>query len=781
MSHRFTPRPPSKVQKIIFSAYQRHSSSTNAFLAAFMHMQLAICYFVGFGVDQNMSEVNTHLSLAAASQYPSLRPLIVRLQQAFALPENIALLPPLTNEMSARNVDILLTAIKQPVYSSPLDKINWVWKDTRTEPVKIGPELHNAAYFGDLETATGLLQQGYSDHVAEMGFTALMLACIDGSLPMVDLLLKNGSDLQAKDPDGRTVWHMLIMFPPEDIASVASLFCKHSKDPNLINSYSSSPYSLPEMFDTLVGTPLHWAVHTNNLKAVKALLGSGAKTDVYYRGLLSPIELAASLRLHLALEMLCSHAKAASADLQVEKPLFYMNECHPLRLVFLHGAQLKESTTKTVELLIKHWNIDVLDSRGWTPLLKICLTGFSEIDKNLVLTLLRWAQNHVEGQRYPLVIASILGCINEYPSNSTLPLDLIRLGLSANAITSDASGRGYNALHWAVAFQNIAVIQTILVTDSSLVNSPTTSPAGEYPLNIAARQSNSQGHLHTLQTLTEAGADPAAESKEHRLTPLGSFISEQPADFDDASFLYLLSISKDNGFIARDAKSDPWTALHLAVDLAASFNILENFRPLNFLRHALQFEDIKSLLEVRVKGGFTPILMAASRADYATVRLLAEAGADVTAVSYQGSTCLSIILEHSRRPRSQLVSKFHKRWDNESFRARWRHAAYRAAVYVSELLATIEGYKGLVLPKLHIAAYMCYGAEVKRLLESGESNANSTVGSSSPKTARQLLEGIISLSERKGMPWPEDALADAREVIDYLKLMEASQTIAKDI
>jgi ankyrin repeat protein len=84
-----------------------------------------------------------------------------------------------------------------------------------------------------------------------------MLACIDGSLPIACLLLENGSNPHLKDLDGYTVWHMLIMFSSADVAPAASLFLKHSKDSDLINTYSASPYNLPEMFDALIGTPLH--------------------------------------------------------------------------------------------------------------------------------------------------------------------------------------------------------------------------------------------------------------------------------------------------------------------------------------------------------------------------------------------------------------------------------------------------------------------------------------------------------------------------------------------
>jgi hypothetical protein len=75
---------------------------------------------------------------------------------------------------------------------------------------------------------------------------------------------------------------------------------------------------------------------------------------------------------------------------------------------------------------------------------------------------------------------------------------------------------------------------------------------------------------------------------------------------------------------------------------------------------------------------------------------------------------------------------------------------------------------------------MCYGGEVRRLVECSEANVHSTVGSRAPKTARGLLEGIIEVAEQKGRPWPAEALADARDVIEYLKLMEGPQQLSGD-
>lgn len=734
-----------------------------------MHLQLAICYFVGFGVGMDMGKAYAHLATAAQSQYPALRPLLVRMGEAisFDLPEQ--LLPPINDEMAARNVSILMEAIKKSSYCSPLYEISKIWQDTLDGEPDVGSELHIAAYLGDFKWTSQLIQQGHRDHQNESQFTGLMLACIAGSLPVVRVLLENGSDPSLKDECGYTVWHMLVLFPLADIAPAAELFQKHSKCLSVIDAYSSSPYELPEMFDTLVGTPLHWAVQTNNILAVHALLRAGARIDVHYPGLLSPIELAASLRLHSILELLLKHASSRTSDLNIEKPLFSMTECHPFRLVFLHGRNLEDATLKTLEILLKHWDINTLNSLYWTPMLKVCLVGFSELNKNLAAVMLRWADEYVEGQLYPAVVASILGCTNNEPSNAILPLELIARGISVTASTSGSSGRGYNALHWAVACLNIKVLQAILQRDPTLANVPTDSPAGECPLNIAAGQDDSKNLLSTLQILVGAGANPNAESKEYCLTALGSFVSEQPIEFDANSLRYLLSVSKDNGYLARNFRSDPWTALHLATDLSASFTILGNMRPLNILRRLLQFEEIRGLLEIRTKDGLTPILQAALRVDYPTIRVLVEAGADVT-TSREGGTCMSILLENALYPLPKLSHSF----PVSDFNAKWRHNAYRAAVYICERLRNIQNYHGLVLPKLHIAAYMCYKQEVKRLVESREGDVFETLGEKRHATARMLLEGMLKMEKRKTHPLPEETIAEARDLIEYLELKEAA-------
>ena len=776
MSNHYAPKPPFEVQQVIFNAYARHALSKNKSLSALMHMQVGMCYLVGFGAGRDIEQAYHHLKEASAVEYPALRPLLTQYSQFFGMGiSEKAELPPLSDTMASQVVAVLEKAVTAADFISPLHEISQIWKATAEEMPDMGSELHTASYAGREKVCDTLLQQGHRDFVSDDGYTATILACIDGSLPTVKPLLEFGSNPDLKDPDGYSVWHLLIFFPLVDVGPTAALFFEYCTDKTLIDSYSPAPYKLPEMFDKLVGTPLHWAIQTNNVFVVKELLRFGADIDTHHRGLMSPVELASSRRSLQILEILLEHAQNNSIDLSRHAPLYSMDVCHPLRLIYLHGEQLQSRTEKTVDLLTNHWKIDELNSMNWTPVLKYALIGFSPINDHLVAAMLEHAALHVEGQRYPLLIASIHGCTNNNPSNCSLPIFLIEKGLDLTHTTSGDGGRGWNSLHWASAYNNTSLISAILKKNPHLVNRPTDSPVGEYPLNIAAVQSNGTSLLTCLEVLKEAGGDPTARSKEHGLTPLGSFISEQAADFDDEAFRYILSISKENQYLGYVSESMTWNALQLATDLSASFAILGNFRPLNLLRHILLFDEVINLLEVRTTDGLTPLLLASKRADYATVRVLADAGADVTATGRRERTSLSILIEESIRPAGRLKLQFGDRWNTESFRIKWRNNAYKAAMYVAAKLRSRTDYTRVVLTNLHIAACMCHVSEVKRLVDSGEVDASVTIGTNNLVSAREMLQFFMQRAKRSGATWSAVVRAEANEIIDYLYSKEPSE------
>ena len=771
MSNFINSKPVFGLQALLFSAYQRHCSSARSEISAFMHLQAAICYFIGFGVGRDENKTNAHLALAAASEYPSLRPLLIRMEEIFGVSYSKTLLPPLENALASRATSVLLEAIKKDTYCSPLFEISHAWQiETPEDEPDVGSELHRAAYFGKIERAAQLIKEGHRDYQNDSQFSALMLACIAGSLPVVRMLLETESDMSIMDNDGYTVWHMLALFPLDDILPTAELFQKYSRNASTIDVYSSSPYSLPEMFDILIGTPLHWAIQANNILAVRGLLQAGARVDVYYAGLLSPIALAASLRLYQILELLLSQASLQARDLSKEEPLFTISECHPLRLVFIHGKHLEDATKKTVGLLAEHWNIDALDSQQHTPLLKVALTGPSEVDIMLVKSMLPLAKRHVDGQQYPLVIAAIIGCINSEPQNAKLPLFLIAEGFSIAHTDDDGGGEGWNAVHWAAAYGNIAVLQELLRQDPLLANTPTNSTTRDLPLHIAAMQNQTKKLQASFDVLIGAGADLTALVRKDKLTILGSFVVDQSVDIDTDALEFILAKMKTSGYIARNNDSGPWTVLQMMADYSAIYTILGNTKPLNVLRRLLKFEDIRGLLEVRSNNGYTPILQACLHVDYPTIRELIDNGADFTVSSSSGETCLSILLDSALYPLASRPQSF----SIKDFKTRWRDNAYRAAVYLCGKLAKTEGYQGLVLPKLHIAAYMCHEHAVRQLVESGEGNVQTTVGQRHSTTARSLLEGMLKMPSRKSHPLRPDLLLEAERIIEYLKDKEQS-------
>jgi len=132
---------------------------------------------------------------------------------------------------------------------------------------------------------------------------------------------------------------------------------------------------------------------------------------------------------------------------------------------------------------------------------------------------------------------------------------------------------------------------------------------------------------------------------------------------------------------------------------------------------------------------------------------------------------MSILLDQALYPLPKLSHSF----PVSDFNAKWRHNAYRVALYICERLRNIVNYQGLVLPKLHIAAYMCYGQEVKRLVESREGDVHENLKEGSPVTAGILLEWLLKMEKRKSHPLSEGTTVEARGVIEYLKMKETGK------
>ena len=112
--------------------------------------------------------------------------------------------------------------------------------------------LHVAARFNHTECASALLSE--CDHqkadteLAEnaFGWTPLFVACVDGQLAMVQLLISSGADLERVDTSGWTAKEHAALRGHISIARLlAARTVPQASDPTLVNSEPTPPTSLP--------------------------------------------------------------------------------------------------------------------------------------------------------------------------------------------------------------------------------------------------------------------------------------------------------------------------------------------------------------------------------------------------------------------------------------------------------------------------------------------------------------------------------------------------------
>lgn len=133
---------------------------------------------------------------------------------------------------------------------------------------KKGYEVSNeyffrAARYGDVDAVKLLLEAGIYIDVREMsdkwpGATALIYACDRGREDVVEYLIEQGADIEAKTDNGHTPLYM-------DNVDVVKILIDNGAEVSFRVGFS---------------TPLHTAIFNDNLEMVKLLVESGADINI---------------------------------------------------------------------------------------------------------------------------------------------------------------------------------------------------------------------------------------------------------------------------------------------------------------------------------------------------------------------------------------------------------------------------------------------------------------------------------------------------------------------
>lgn len=139
--------------------------------------------------------------------------------------------------------------------------------------------LHHAAILDDAIKIESLLVQDHPvDSNTGIGDTALHMACMAGAYKAVCCLIKHGADPTIKSERFGTVpLHWLFVFEKAHIQNTAALLAVNKSVLGQLSGANVEAFHYP--FAWPVGTPLGWAVLSNNTEAIQVLLDLGSTLE----------------------------------------------------------------------------------------------------------------------------------------------------------------------------------------------------------------------------------------------------------------------------------------------------------------------------------------------------------------------------------------------------------------------------------------------------------------------------------------------------------------------
>lgn len=744
---------PWKVQELVIEGFRQRTSHHNLEIASQACLELGICQYLGFGVERDQRKVLQYIDQAAAKGRFQARRIRHRLYEAFS--ETIEPLNILVeaDDQEERQLRSLLAAESQNTEVNAFQLFDEVaQEDVRFQLGHSDITLHQAAYIGDITRIHDLLRD-MRDFQDDQGHTALFLAVQGHHLDAMKLLLELGSsDPSLPDEDGHTALHMLIMLSSVEVEVALSLMLQFSPGLDL-DTFSSFALDASEHWGELWGAPIHWAVLAGNKAMTLSLVRAGARVHDWPQDA-CPVRIAASLHLSDILEILLS-AIPLGVSLEGSNPLFELNSSNPFRRLLLHGKNYVLQIEKTVALLTERFPIIDEQEETWhgNPLRKILAVNFSASDCYIAKALVAAGADKDEYQGLTLLQSAIIGCHGSPLSSiCRMALDLIGIQQGYRRRSTDLR-QGWIALHWAAAAGIVPIAKMLLQVDPDSINLRTQEEEDRTPLHLAAEAGKSDTMINLL---LEHGADASSTTCGLRVTPLGSFISNQRSSFHIDILRDLLHASKRTGYLAFS--SDRWNVLHYAAIRAAILDV-ESLSGHLLLRTLATLPDMKSLIESTTAQGWNPLHLASYYVDYTTIRLLVEEfNANVQSQTPKNATAFDIVLERARQ--------FPKGLRGADSLPRWSRLSYRSALYLQEKLEAIEGPYHLT--RLHIATYMGYYDEVVRLVQSDSKAVLETNWDG--ETPRQMLQNTIPVN--LSIPWSSRFYNVAQGVCKFLESKE---------
>lgn len=279
---------------------------------------------------------------------------------------------------------------------------------------------------------------------------------------MAEILLSNGSDVNARDVFSQTPLHYAATTGNIEVARV---LVAHGADVNATNK-------------SYLTRPLHLAALNGHTAMAKLLIDNGADINAQ-DAFGAPINMAAGRDMLILL--LNNMADSETRNKDGFTPLHLVEDKEVAQILFSHGAKLDtkgyQGRTPLHQAAMRNHNemvqwlcskgapVNALDSKGYTPiLLSLSMQGYN-ID----------AKTRTETVRILLHFSADLSCRDE--KGWTLMhfgvresnMDILNLLLSKGMDINAKDKYGYTPLHWAVTNKNITMVE-FLVSQGADVN-----------------------------------------------------------------------------------------------------------------------------------------------------------------------------------------------------------------------------------------------------------------------------------------------------------------------
>ena len=497
------------------------------------------------------------------------------------------------------------------------------------------PVLCTAAKSGSETIVKLLLQHGASVNDSDKnGNTALHLAT---SNAVIRTLLNAGANVNAKNDNGETALSVVCEKQQGD-AHMVETFLKFKADPN-------------------VAFPLHAACQNDDTDTVRLLLAYGADANLVkestsseldtlvIRGMWmcarqTPVKVIKPAPLCIACKngnaaivdcLLANGAAVTFADSEQNTPLHFAIEGL--------GEQVNsEGYDPIVTLLLEHdAPVNVVSSRGETPLYAACTKGLAGVVKQLLDCKADVGLTTSVSEKYPLMIA----CEKNFGDVAMMLLD--------RGADADVNKDKYTPLKLASANGDVVLVKRIL---SSGANVNQMQGIGDTALHVAVvprRDGSSEAFVSVVRKLLKSGAEPNVDNDKGE-TPL--YLACNPTAAEANVSMPIVQILLENGADPNMYGCPPsvissrwfldYTSILSPLSLAAAYSDSElTMLLIKFGARVNQSGyDGRTALHFAVGDDSQRMESVKCKSCRSTVEKLLSAGADVNAIDKNGASPL---------------------------------------------------------------------------------------------------------------------------------------------